>query len=207
MKSKNIQLIKRAGQSTPDLHKRPLFHNGFTLIELLIVVLIIGILTAVAVPQYKRAVRKTHYKRMLPILTHTAKLQELFFLSNGQYANSFEQLDSDLAKNGPCTYTHPDSTDSINIMDFCLSIYNNNNIHWIETSGLPVSLIEFQKHGNPKKDALYQGYIYLLQDYNSSLPRGLYCTDGDGLATGKDDHCPTTKLGQIPWKRTFHPLQ
>ena len=41
--------------------------QGFTLMEVLIVVLIVAILSAVAVPQYQRAVMKSRYSALMPI--------------------------------------------------------------------------------------------------------------------------------------------
>ena len=67
--------------------------RGFTLIELLVVVLIIGILAAVVVPMYQRAVYKSRFsKLMLPAKT-LASANEVFFLGNGEYATTVASLD------------------------------------------------------------------------------------------------------------------
>ena len=73
-----------------------LWNRAFTLIELLVVVLIIGVLAAIAVPQYQRAVDKSRLATMLPVLHAVTKAQEVYYLANGTTADTFEQMDISL---------------------------------------------------------------------------------------------------------------
>jgi len=67
--------------------------NGFTLMELLVVVLMIGILTAVALPQYKKTVEKSRAVEGLAIMKSYIQAQETFYLANGHYADDLDKLD------------------------------------------------------------------------------------------------------------------
>ena len=66
---------------------------GFTLIELLVVVLIIGILAAVAVPQYEKAVEKSRTAEAITGLTAIGHAQQVYHLATGSYADDWSDLD------------------------------------------------------------------------------------------------------------------
>ena len=59
--------------------------SGFTLIELLVVVLIIGILAAIAVPQYFKVVEKGKAAEAMAILDSIRGAQERYLATNGNY--------------------------------------------------------------------------------------------------------------------------
>ena len=53
---------------------------GFTLLELMVVVLIIGILAAIALPKYRFAIEKSKFAALKNVVKAVAQAEERYFL-------------------------------------------------------------------------------------------------------------------------------
>ena len=67
--------------------------NGFTLIELIVVVIIIGILSAVAIPSTLSTIGKGKEAEAKQNLSTMGRGQQTYFFENGQFADSLAKLD------------------------------------------------------------------------------------------------------------------
>jgi len=62
--------------------------KAFTLIEVMIVVVIVAILAAIAVPSYQDSIRKTRRADAKEALMRIAALQERYFFTNNKYGTA-----------------------------------------------------------------------------------------------------------------------
>ena len=70
--------------------------KAFTLLELLVVVLIIGILAAIALPQYQKSVERARVTQVYELMSTISKAQALYSLNNNAYSTDLNALDIEL---------------------------------------------------------------------------------------------------------------
>ena len=153
-------------QVSPDLH------NGFTLIELLVVVLIIGILAAVAVPQYQKAVWKSRAAQLMTAASTVGRDAMAYNMATGEVPTEFAQLslDYDLptkrATPGVCGNVVA-STDAQRENDLFQIVLNKNaNLYY----GISTAFVT-----GPYKCA---GFAYVIEENQMNIePEKLYCVE------------------------------
>lgn len=99
--------------------------KGFTLLELLVVVLIIGILAAIALPKYQLAVDKAEFAKFQSMVTSLRDAYDEYYMTHGVATWKFEDL----------TFTMP--TDFIKVYDTypITCVQNNSMFCCISNSG------------------------------------------------------------------------
>ena len=97
-------------------------NKGFTLLELLVVVLIIGILAAIALPQYQMAVGKARFATVKDNARVIKSALDRYYLADNNFTRNFEALDIDLSG----TISNDKST--INLKDGCSCFIGGDSI-------------------------------------------------------------------------------
>ena len=165
--------------------------KGFTLIDLLVVVLIIAILAAIALPQYQKAVLKSEYASMLTYVKTLADAYDRYYLEHGTYPTRFDQMDIALPLETAKSTCGWSGTDKGRIGNTCIYIFDALK-----------SIRVFRK-----QEDRGSGYEFFARGYSSGsvkLPRGIYCRQAPNTTQGTPDgYCKGPILKSDAWGKWY----
>ncbi len=158
-------------------------NKGFTLIELLVVVLIIGILAAMAMPQYFKAVERSRMSEAVTLMGNIAQAQQRKYLQINKYTENYSGLDvapKGAQKDGFCTKgTTPEAAGAAAV-NKCGA---NGNGFYIQISG---TNYEAGKSLSTRVSPNSLQYNYTLERYYANSATTCTGTDANGAALCAD---------------------
>ena len=96
MKSRPAPSIRTVLRPSPEDHRSG--RRGFTLIEIAIILMIIGILAALAINSYRMMVNKARMTQAKIALNHLTKTETIYFSDHDRYTDNVSLLDFDPVK-------------------------------------------------------------------------------------------------------------
>jgi type IV pilus assembly protein PilE len=122
---------------TPADH--PNRRRGFTLIEITIVLLLIGILAAIAVTTYRSMVNKARMTQAKTVLNHLTKTQAIYYSDHDRYTDNVVLLEFDPVKYPFYTVSVVLDNDARNYLGIATGIGPMTGDWWtIAKDGVPV---------------------------------------------------------------------
>ncbi len=128
---------------------------GFTLLELLIVVLIIGILAAIALPQYQLAVDKADFTKYQSMVASLRDAYNEYILIHGTGTQNFEDLSVSLPSDFTSSYTGSFNCISNSKMFCCMSNYNDGRYGSMDCGKNDLSIIYHETFLNPNGEYIH----------------------------------------------------
>ncbi len=177
--------------------------QGFTLIELLVVVLIIGILAAVALPQYQKAVEKSRVAEARLLISNMQKNIDTYLLEHGYPADEWDVVEF---LGATISNEYGNFTQAQTVLDFnsglnCSSVSAEGDgfcddasfVYMATCIATGCSINAFRKMSSWKADNFAagtgaEGIEYTLSSTKNSLADAwnmLHCTDNINVQQGK----------------------